>query len=50
MSLGEGSGAYDKRAAASSALNWCNEAITLGEAKEIALTLLRERISSFVEN
>lgn len=49
MRLGERSGDCDKREAASSTLNLCNEAFTLREAKEAALTLLRPRLPGFME-
>lgn len=37
MSLGKGSGDCEKRATASSMLNWCNEAINVGRSKGSSL-------------
>lgn len=47
MSLAEGSGGCDKREAVSNALNQCNEAITLQEAKKKGLNTFKGKDLKF---
>ena len=47
MRPSEGSGDCDKREAASSTVNYCNEAVTLQEANKTALTLFKEKAFKF---